>query len=711
MLDILGHLWPQFELLATPGIQIMEIGVWFWIFMVSITLISVVAVIIHRWNCSKRVSRLIKVIATEDKHSLAQNRKALLDKAVDQDPKVTGALWREFDESLVYSSDKTKLSNTLDAEHFFNSKTLAYGLTSSRLLSAAPTFLTAIGVLGTFVGLTLGLKDLQVNADDVDTLKVGVSAMINGAAVAFMTSVWGVGLSLFLNMFEKLFERDALSSIRKLQQKIDYLFPRLPAEQSLVQIATATEESKEALQELHERIGDRLQETVSGMSETMQQAFTDALNNVMAPAIQTLVTNASQQSTDTLQNLVEQFMDGMKAAGMEQGKRMEGAAGDVKLAVDEMSTKMNQLFSQLSEQQNKARENTENSAAEFAQLVERMRLDAERRQASMEQRFNDLIEKMTSTVSGHFDKAKEVDTERADAHAKVQKQLSQDIAQAIEQLSSVSTDQIEAITRAGEEQQSNTNRAFKTTLEDLQKVIAEHTSASDQRESNIQERFQGQMESLISEQQQLLGAIANGAQKTQQQMIEMADQHKSLMLELKSVTGAIETSSQNMQNSSSQLGLLSTNLKQVTDVLDIRLQAVTESLEKASNQNANLAGQVIEQATALKQLQNELAEAAQRFEKAAYSAESGFKLMDQHQKAFLEGISREFQYLGTTLQEQVSGIEKQAEEWLHNYSDTVKNQFEDRMDLWNKSTLQFADQMRVTVSAISGIVDDLEQRK
>ena len=48
-------------------------------------------------------------------------------------------LWREFDESLVFSSDQQKLFNTLDAEHFFNARTLASGLTASRLLAAAPS--------------------------------------------------------------------------------------------------------------------------------------------------------------------------------------------------------------------------------------------------------------------------------------------------------------------------------------------------------------------------------------------------------------------------------------------------------------------------------------------------------------------------------------------------------------------------------------------
>src|SRR5690606_23762768 len=106
-----------------------------------------------------------------------------------------------------------------------------------------------------------------------------------------------------------------------LQHDIDFLYPRIPAEQSLVHIAEYGKESKEALQELHERIGDRLQETLNGMSEAMQTALTDALNNIMAPAIQTLVSTTSQQSTQVLEKLVGNFMDGMTSVGREQDRK------------------------------------------------------------------------------------------------------------------------------------------------------------------------------------------------------------------------------------------------------------------------------------------------------------------------------------------------------------------------------------------------------
>ncbi len=98
-----------------------------------------------------------------------------------------GNLWREFDESLVHIPVRERLCNTLDAEHFFNTHTIARRLTENRLLAAVPGFLTALGVIGTFIGLTLGLESLRLSNSDtqsVEALQAGIFGLIGGASIA-----------------------------------------------------------------------------------------------------------------------------------------------------------------------------------------------------------------------------------------------------------------------------------------------------------------------------------------------------------------------------------------------------------------------------------------------------------------------------------------------------------------------------------------------
>lgn len=580
MFELLIHLLPSFELLNTPEFETKELTVYFWIFMMGVVGLAFSFLIIHYIKARGRISAITSLIASQTRADLAINRQETLERALKLKSKEAGNLWREFDESLVFSSDQKFLFNTLDAEHFFNSQSLAHGLTSSRLLAATPSFLTAIGVLGTFIGLTLGLNQLQVNSGDVNSLKEGVSMMINGAAVAFMTSVWGVGLSLIVNFVEKLIERWVLGHVTNLQHKIDYLYPRIPAEQTLVHIADSSRESKEALQELHERIGVRLQETVEGLSTTLQEAIAESLERVVAPALKSISDNASEKSTEVLEKLIQDFMSGVNSAGKAQGELLEQAASSVTNAVGDMGQRMDTLFSQIEAQNTEMQRRSSNASADFTEKL---------------------------------------------------------------------------------------------------KALSE---MADEREQNLSEKYQALLE-----------------------------QHGSITEALISASSSIESSSSHMSDSAQHLGKLGADLNMASTTLKDRLTELMASVEKASSINSDFAEQLSSHSEALHTLQESIKHTSEQLARSAEMATDGFSKLGTHQEQFLQGINREFNQLSDSLANQIKNIEKQAEEWLKSYSDEVSGQVSHRMEQWNKETLAFATQMRNTVVAISGLVDDLERKE
>ncbi len=707
-MDLLQHLIPDFAHMfsANPN----GISAWFWSATAVIFVLSLYFLFVHFRRFRTRLRALRSLLEGQSKETLALSRRETMQKAQGLDAPNVGMLWREFDESLVLSSDQKHLFNTLDAEHFFNARTLAPGLTASRLLAAAPSFLVAIGVLGTFVGLTVGLEGLVGTSDEIESLKGGINKLISGAAVAFMTSVWGVFFSLLLNFVEKMFERSALGQIQQLQHDIDSLYTRIPAEQSLVHIAEYGKESKEALQELHERIGDRLQETLNGMSEAMQTALTDALNNIMAPAIQTLVSTTSQQSTQVLEKLVGNFMDGMTSVGREQGLQMQQAAADVNAAVSGMSERLNQLFSSLNEQQGRQMEVAQQQSAAFETQLQRISGSAEERQAQMEQRFAELMSGLTNQLQTQLGTAQQRDEERQVLFERLLGQASSSQTAMLEQFSSSTREQMQAMAEAGNERHSNLEKVFSRLMMNLNTQLDSQMGAAEQREQARQQRFQEQLDQVSTHQQELLSGLASAVQATQQQSRLMADQHQQLLGQLKQVSEATAQSSKHLDSSANQLGLLSANLRQAADTLGQRLEAVTHGVEKAGQQNAELAAQLQSQAATLAQLQATLLEGAQRFEQAAGEARNGFGEMKSAQQEFLSGVRHEFTALGEKLREQVEAVEKQAEEWLRSYAGEVRTQIDDRMNKWNEVSLSYADQMHRTVQAMSSILDELEAR-
>ena len=151
------------------------------------------------------------------------------------------------------------------------------------MIAAVPGFLTAFGVIGTFVGLQLGLSELNIGNDvAVSEMKAGLAQVISGAKIAFMTSVWGVTLSVFFNFIEKGLERVARSRIYRLQTRIDQLLPRLSAEFQLQRIADDGQQSRESLQGLAEKIGEKMQESLLEATAGIQAGLESSLEKIMA---------------------------------------------------------------------------------------------------------------------------------------------------------------------------------------------------------------------------------------------------------------------------------------------------------------------------------------------------------------------------------------------------------------------------------------------
>ncbi len=84
-----------------------------------------------------------------------------------------------------------------------------YGLIDAyaekNLLNLIPGTMTGLGILGTFVGLSLGLQNF--NTGTSAEIEESIAPLMNGIKVAFHTSIYGLVFSLFFNLvYKKLLE-------------------------------------------------------------------------------------------------------------------------------------------------------------------------------------------------------------------------------------------------------------------------------------------------------------------------------------------------------------------------------------------------------------------------------------------------------------------------------------------------------------------------
>lgn len=105
---------------------------------------------------------------------------------------------------------KNRMTNSCDLEEYINEDLLdQIGMTHFN--GGIAGTLTGLGILGTFIGLSLGLNSF--NGNDIYTISDNVGPLLEGMKVAFHTSVYGIFFSLIFNVVYRALMADAYEKL------------------------------------------------------------------------------------------------------------------------------------------------------------------------------------------------------------------------------------------------------------------------------------------------------------------------------------------------------------------------------------------------------------------------------------------------------------------------------------------------------------------
>lgn len=107
-----------------------------------------------------------------------------------------------------------RLVNSCDLEEYINEDLIdQVGMTHFN--GGIAGTLTGLGILGTFIGLSLGLNSF--NGNDIYTISDNVGPLLEGMKVAFHTSVYGIFFSLIFNVVYRAIMADAYEKLTYFQ--------------------------------------------------------------------------------------------------------------------------------------------------------------------------------------------------------------------------------------------------------------------------------------------------------------------------------------------------------------------------------------------------------------------------------------------------------------------------------------------------------------
>ena len=117
---------------------------------------------------------------------------------------------KNLKEAFAKFRGRVKGKNPCDIEDYINEELLER-VGSNYFNSGISGTMTGLGILGTFIGLSLGLGSFS--GDDIYTISDNVGPLLSGMKVAFHTSVYGIIFSLIFNFVYRSIMDDAYGKL------------------------------------------------------------------------------------------------------------------------------------------------------------------------------------------------------------------------------------------------------------------------------------------------------------------------------------------------------------------------------------------------------------------------------------------------------------------------------------------------------------------
>ena len=406
-----------------------------------------------------------------------------------------------------------------------------------------PSFFTSLGILGTFVGIVIGLTGLDFGSGG-KYLQDSISHLVSGAALSFRTSLWGISGSIVFLLFYNILLNWIDSEVRKFKKILKY------------DLGLKTRENYDESQQTS------LLEGIKGSQEQLATNIADAFK----------------------ENVVEQIIPRLAVKFDELSKRFEQS--DVLMR--ENFASLNEQFEKLVI--NNSKEIRENISQNFGVLVQQQQESGNKLHNALEvqhktlqesqEQIRDLLIDTSNNQAEAFEMQKQAMEESQSRFiglmenmAKSQKAMfasqKQAIASAQQQTGEIFK---ESITSKAQDEVVKLQSALKQVTETLQTITSQSISSTEKTNNMMQDMMLNWKDSM--QDQQNLNVNAQGLTESFSQIVTTMNH---AVEKLNSATLQIDGKViQGVSNVNDQVGLITNRLE---DFSKQQFQAVTDQQE------------------------------------------------------------------------------------------------------------------------------------
>lgn len=187
---------------------------------------------------------------------------------------------------------KKSQSGLADIEDYINEDEVDV-IINKKMLELIPDILTSLGILGTFIGLVYGLKNFEPS--NYEAMTNSVSSLVSGIKVAFLTSIYGLSLSL-------VFGYGIKASYASLMDSLQFFMDRFHG----MVIPSAEAETRNILVNYQEEQTRAIQKMTDQFSEHLANSF----EKVITPSFRKM-NQSMDVLTETMAKGQEEMMNGL----------------------------------------------------------------------------------------------------------------------------------------------------------------------------------------------------------------------------------------------------------------------------------------------------------------------------------------------------------------------------------------------------------------
>ena len=609
----------------------------------------------------------------------------------------------DYKKSINIDINGEKKTNIPSSEFFSEFKACKVRSINMRMLDTASGTLVGLGLLGTFLGLTLGIQNFD--SSNTENIQNSIQTLLSGMGTAFFTSLVGMSLSLIYTIFDKRWRNKLSRQLFDLTEKLDSLYYIDDVKLNIIH---------------QQKMMDGLYVNIKNMMETQTRTVM-AKSEANANAIQEkLVYANSEGQLTTIGNAIREIL----TENVEQSRALKSFSTDLALELN------NGFDESLSRQmQQKILPLMENVNATTRAIVEHIDSMAEKVSAPA----TDMIQNVVSELKGGM--AAAIDGFSGNATRGLEEMASQlgiatqamaNFPNQMEIMSSTLQSTIEDVKNAMAEISASSANASSTTMQQMQEQMALATASISQAINEVKEVMNGitqtsqeqtdHMAIKLTEVAENLGEYLNGTVTSLSSSIQtvvrkMTDEVSNNQTDLITLQGETTTETR----------MLLETFNQSIEHLDRMNRNIVETMNQFQLAQSHITGSTEN----LQIISGDMKQATENFNKTHSDYIRKMSEMQHNSQHHIEEIiqlinnsgkmSQDYVEKFEIIKEGIGSIFAQIQSGLTEYSRTVQATTQKYLEQYSVSLTSTTDALSSTIQqqteVVEMLVDSLNSRK